>query len=59
MSFGLSLDFTSFLRLIDASQYLAKLILEDVANFGTVLLRGGVLHLSGTQRDPQHNVAVL
>jgi len=56
--FGFQLHLASF-RLLNAIQYLAKLICKDVADLGAVLLRGGILHLSGTQRDPQHNVTVL
>ena len=57
-SFGFPLHLTSF-RLLNAVQYLAKFICKDVADLGAVLLRRGILHLGGTQRDPQHYVTVL
>ena len=57
-NFGLHLH---LFRLVNAAQHLAKLIGKDFADLGTsaVLLRGGILHLGGTQRDSQQNVTVL
>lgn len=58
LSFGLHLH---LFCLVNAAQHLAKLICKDFADLGTaaVLLRGSVLHLGGTQRDPKQNVTVL
>jgi hypothetical protein len=49
-------------RLFNAVQHLAKLIGKDFADLGnaaSIVFRGGVLHLCGTQRDPQQDVTVL